>query len=92
LNTHSVNAGTYRPDGPLSTKNTQKSAIILFYQPCFKQKEHRAFSAVRCSLILPGQTGKNNCFFSVPNAMHFSMDDANKMAGMTKPVKSVETG
>jgi len=24
LNTHSVNAGTYRPDGALSTKNTQK--------------------------------------------------------------------
>jgi hypothetical protein len=24
LNTHSVNAGTYRSDGPLSTKNNQK--------------------------------------------------------------------
>jgi len=26
LNTHSVNAGTYRSDGPLSTKNTKKNA------------------------------------------------------------------
>ena len=29
LNTHSVNAGTYRSDGPLSTKNTQKIAYYF---------------------------------------------------------------
>ena len=29
LNTHSVNAGTYRSDGPLSTKNTQKFAYCF---------------------------------------------------------------
>jgi hypothetical protein len=35
LNTHSVNAGTYRSDGPLSTKNNQKNVydFILLALP-----------------------------------------------------------
>jgi hypothetical protein len=38
LNTHSVNAGTYRSDGPLSTKNTQKFAYCFILLPLPNKK------------------------------------------------------
>jgi len=49
LNTHSVNAGTYRSDGPLSTKNTQKIAYYFILLALLHKKvaPHTFFAAAR---------------------------------------------
>jgi transposase-like protein len=49
LNTHSVNAGTYRSDGPLSTKNKQKNVydFILLALPNKKNAPVYFYTVVR---------------------------------------------
>jgi hypothetical protein len=53
LNTHSVNAGTYRSDGPLSTKNKQKIAyyFILLTAQNKKVVPHPFSDAARIQLL-----------------------------------------
>jgi hypothetical protein len=64
LNTHSVNAGTYRSDGPLSTKNTQKFAycFILLSLPNKKVVPLPFFR--RHDFNLKKNSGKNLHFLS----------------------------
>jgi len=57
LNTHSVNAGTYRSGSALSTKNTQKIAcyFILLAPPKLKSRAAPFSDAVRLYFLIAGE-------------------------------------
>jgi len=94
LNTHSVNAGTYRSDGPLSTKNTQIFAycfILLSLQnkkvvplPFFKRHDFNFLKKIQ---------EKIHIFYRIfYPCFGFSMRITKmRIDGITKTVKMVET-